>query len=118
MYSKANYRSDNIIIPDNYRGNAFPEPRDNASPPTDKEEKAPISQEALIPQNAVERDKAEHAHPTLISSLLPPKPTNSGGFLSNIGVEEMLIAGIIFLLTQSDVDDDIILLLLLLLFYK
>lgn len=121
MYSKANYRDNNdIIIPDNYRGNAFSsgiipdEPPIIELPPsevpTEPETAREVLKEEVIPV------KAEHN--SFLSSLMPPKVSNPSGILSNIGLEELLIVGVLILLSQNDTDDDILLLLFLLLFYK
>ena len=53
----------------------------------------------------------------LFSALMPPgfnKPGHEGAF----GFEELLIVGLIFLLSQSEEDTDILILLALLLFFK
>ena len=121
MYSKSNYRDNNdIIIPDNYRGNAFsggliPEepPIIELPPPEDSTEPAAVKEstkEEVIP--------VQSEHNSFLSSLMPPKVSNPSGILSNIGLEELLIVGVLILLSQSDTDDDILLLLFLLLFYK
>lgn len=51
----------------------------------------------------------------LLSSILPPR---AEGEKWEFGFEDMLIIGLIFLLSQSEGDDEILLLLMLLLFYK
>jgi len=51
----------------------------------------------------------------LLSSIMPPRPDGDGG---EFGFEDMLIIGLIFLLSQSEGDEDILLVLMLLLFYK
>ena len=51
----------------------------------------------------------------LISSIMPPRPEGEKG---EFGFEDMLIIGLIFLLSQSEGDEDVLLLLTLLLFYK
>ena len=51
----------------------------------------------------------------LISSIMPPRPE---GDKAEFGFEDMLIIGLIFLLSQSEGDEDVLLLLTLLLFYK
>ncbi len=103
-------------IPENYSGNAFSEaeaptaalaPADE--PPAEKDE-TPTDRQT--PQS-------HPAAPTLLSSLLPPKPRGiRGGLFGDLGSEELLILGILLLLSQNQSDDDIVLLLLLLLFYK
>ena len=121
MYSKSNYRDRNeIIIPENYRGNAFSgglisqeEPEADLSP-TQEPHEANLEEEAE--KNEVIQTKAEHS--SFLTSLMPPKVSKPSGILSNIGLEELLIIGVLILLSQSDTDDDILLLLFLLLFYK
>ena len=51
----------------------------------------------------------------LLSSILPPR---AEGEKWEFGFEDMLIIGLIFLLSQSEGDEEILLLLMLLLFYK
>lgn len=51
----------------------------------------------------------------LLSSIMPPRPEGEKG---EFGFEDMLIIGLIFLLSQSEGDEDVLLLLTLLLFYK
>ena len=51
----------------------------------------------------------------LLSSILPPR---AEGERWEFGFEDMLIIGLIFLLSQSEGDEEILLLLMLLLFYK
>lgn len=122
MYSKSNYQNhENIIIPENYRGNAF--------------SGGLISQEVLATETALEGNDGnqeqiktdiqvsdniptENESNQLISTLMPPKVSNPGGILNGIGLEELLIVGVLILLSQSKSDDDILLLLFLLLFYK
>lgn len=52
---------------------------------------------------------------SLLSSIMPPRTCSEGG---EFGFEDMLIIGLIFLLSQSEGDEDILLALVLLLFYK
>lgn len=115
MYSKANFHSSKeIVIPENYRGNAFVDPLSKSET---------VEQSDSVAQNtAPEPQQTESKHPqhtnALLSSIMPPKVSNPSGILSNIGLEEMLIVGILILLSQSDTDDDVLLLLFILLFYK
>lgn len=121
MYSKPNYRNKNdIIIPDNYRGNAFSggliseeQPIIELQPP---EEPQNPTETQESPKEEVIPVKAEHN--SFLSSLMPPKVSSPSGIFSNIGLEELIIVGILILLSQNDSDDDILLLLFLLLFYK
>ena len=51
----------------------------------------------------------------LLTSIMPPR---ADGCRGEFGIEDMLIIGLIFLLTQSEGEEDILLALALLLFYK
>ena len=53
---------------------------------------------------------------SLLSHFLPPK--TGGGILSQIGLEEALLLGIILLLSQSEEEQDTLLLLALLFLYR
>ncbi len=116
MYAKANHRGEGIIIPDNYKGNAFFEenisPKEQISEDTDAQhEKAiEVAKEEVLPPKTEQR--------SFLSTLMPPKVSKPSGILNNIGLEELLIIGVLILLSQGDSDDDILLLLFLLLFYK
>ena len=122
MYSKANYRDKNdIIIPENYRGNAFfgrMVDSDTVKASPEENEQEAVSCEPEIREQETQEPSTNSASNSLLSSLLPPKVSKPSGILSNIGLEEMLIVGVLVLLSQSDADDDILLLLFLLLFYK
>ena len=121
MYSKANYRDkDDIIIPENYRGNAFSGRIVAEQTPEVPTEEIPeaVSEEPGVTPKDPPVPATKPASNSFLSSLLPPKVSNPSGILSNIGLEEMLIVGVLILLSQSDTDDDILLLLFLLLFYK
>ena len=115
-----------IRIPENYRGNAFhgdtaiPSPPIEPPPPPvplpnlEEDTAEPIH----LPTQAVEySDVKPISKRSPFSPLLPPR-LSSGGLLGDIGIEELLIIGILVLLSQSETDDDILLLLLLLLFYR
>ena len=65
-----------------------------------------------------EKSGTKQVQGSILTSLLPPKRSQSNGLLSEIGLEELLIVGILILLSQNDADDDILWLLFLLLFYK
>ena len=130
MYSRSS--NEPYRIPDNYRGNAFPSGDDQPKAPilpheTDTVSSPPIQEEqtdAPLPEKEADQScmAPKKSPPSLLSTLLPPKPKGllggKGGILGDIGTEELLIIGIILLLSQNDSDDDILLLLLLLLFYK
>ncbi len=116
MYSKAMAKQTGAYrIPDNYRGHAF-DTAESHDPPLSADLTPPESPLPEAPSDAPVPVSAENH--SLLSSLLPPKPTGMGGLLQKFGTEELLILGIVLLLSGSDSDDDILLLLLLLLFYK
>lgn len=127
MYSKSQSNNDTPFrIPDNYRGNAFQSEdlRDPPIPMTDvsEEQNTPVSVEkedaAPSSPSAVEAIR-KAPPPSPLASLLPPRPTLAhGGLLGDIGLEELLILGILLLLSQGESDNDVPLLLMLLLFYK
>ncbi|MBE6662373.1 MAG: hypothetical protein E7606_03715 [Ruminococcaceae bacterium] len=143
MYSRSSFPREPYHIPENYRGNAFhgssttPEPP-VVLPPTQPEPiDTPIATAADIPTPAPPTEPTDELHtsepesrtvsatpkkasPSLLSSLLPPKPKglSGGGLLGDLGAEELLLLGVLLLLSQNESDDDILLLLLLLLFYK
>ena len=147
MYSRSAFSSPDepYRIPENYRGNAFHGDQTVPKPPiesslneqnSNKNDVVPTPSD-LPPHNITDpplKTASEQQSvsasvplkkepPSLLSSLLPPKPKGlhggtNGGILGDIGTEELLIIGIILLLSQNNSDDDILLLLLLLLFYK
>ena len=121
MYTKNTFRNDDtIIIPENYNGNAFTEKSVLNDTLTEtlqikkSEDEHTAKQESSTEENQTEASPSN----TFISSLFPPKVSNSGGILNNIGLEELIILGVLVLLYQSDADNDILLMLFLLLFYK
>ena len=121
MYLRTNHTQGDIRIPENYRGNAFSErivAKESPIPPAIEEVTQSPSDETTVTVEASETVQSKPASSTFLSSLLPPKVSNPSGLLSNIGLEEMLIVGVLILLSQSETDDDILLLLFLLLFYK
>ena len=119
MYSKSNYRDkDDIIIPDNYRGNAFTEIIAEEIPAhAEKQEEKPTEETAIPAQKSEEQVEKSH-QASFLAPFLPPKVSTPRGIFNNIGLEELLIIGVLILLSQSDSDDDVLLLLFLLLFYK
>ena len=121
MYTKNTFRNnDTIIIPENYKGNAFHEKSnvnvDLQTTFSDGAEEA----SAEFTENKTNLPDADISSPqsSTVSSLFPPKTLNSGGILNNIGLEELVILGVLILLYQSEADNDILVLLFLLLFYK
>ena len=117
MYAKANFRDNGIIIPDNYSGNAF----SSESVVQERITTAPAINEIAKETKPIETEDETAQKPddhSLLAALMPPKVSSPSGFLSNVGLEELVIIGILILLMQSNSDDDILLLLFLLLFYK
>ncbi len=96
-----------IIIPENYRGNAFNE----------KKEEDKSDEEKPLDELKNEEKKDTRELPAFLSTILPPRVTKNRGLFQNVGIEELLIVGTIIVLLLSDADEDIILLLFLLLFY-
>ena len=128
---RAEGEGEGIRIPDNYSGNAFHGDSLTPAPPVEPitEDTAPTEQGGpdepprAVPEVLPEKEIKEHV-PVMkksspFSSLLPPKiPGTREGLLGDVGIEELVIIGILILLSQSETDDDILLLLVLLLFYK
>lgn len=128
MYSRSSIgREDTSFrIPDGYRGNAFsPIPAPPVEPeeidqPTAKENVLTEQKDSRVEESlpAVAIPRAEAKPPSPLAPLFPPKPTGVKSILGDIGLEELLILGVILLISQSETDDDVLLFLLLLLFYK
>ncbi|MBQ7383482.1 MAG: hypothetical protein IJV72_01675 [Clostridia bacterium] len=132
MYSRyPNYRfSGGVRVPDNYSGNAFkPESQNqNVEAEAVKAERLEAVAEQIGAAEAVEpiKEKAPEGEGTESVSAFKAEKSKfrfpsfnfnvgklfSGGF----GFEELLIIGLILLISQNGADDDIILLLALLLF--
>ena len=145
MYSKDIYsprRSPYVKPPRNYSGTAFsesppipppkiaePEPRAEPMLPP-PEEQADAEQRVQNAEAAEATDAAPPEEPTvtaaklerptpprgILSSLIPPFFGESDGI--NIGFEELLLVGLMFLVSQGERDTDTLLMLMLLLFYK
>lgn len=108
MYTKATPQEHRrIIIPDNYRGNAFNEEKSESK----------IDDAPPVIEVKEEEKKQSPQIPSILSSILPPRKAKSHGIFQNVGIEELLIIGTMIVLLINDSDEDIILLLLLLLFY-
>lgn len=120
----------NVRIPRNYSGNAFRQ-EEEMPPPTvvaeeSRETKLPPA--SPPPSPSEEEVKEAPAEPSAAASVgkLFPSPgfrLDLGRFLNRgrgggIGFEELLIIGLIFLLSQSETKDDLVFLLLLLLFIQ
>ena len=121
MYTKSNHRDNGeIIIPDNYRGNVLFNDIAPATVPLGAviSQETPAAPTVEIETSPEEKNGTKQVQGSILTSLLPPKRSQSNGLLSEIGLEEILIVGILILLSQNDADDDILWLLFLLLFYK
>ena len=142
MYSKDIYSpriSPYVKPPRNYSGTAFsespptpseitePAPQAQAepsTPPPNKQtiaEQCPDTKEATPPpseQETVLAAKVERHTPPrgILSSLIPPFFGDSDSV--SIGFEELLLVGLMFLVSQGERDTDTLLMLMLLLFYK
>ena len=139
MYSKDIYSprmSPYVKPPRNYSGTAFSESAptppeatestariDPPTPPPDEhiaEEHCPDTSEAVTPleQETALAAKIEHHTPPrgILSSLIPPFFGDSDSV--SIGFEELLLVGLMFLVSQGERDTDTLLMLMLLLFYK
>lgn len=108
-------RQRGLNIPANYSGSAF----------------SPINEQPLpsvtdTPENTDVPEKEASAEPVAAVSLpVEAKDNVSAGLFrlfgsgtGGIGFEELLILGLVFLISQNDVKDDLAFLLLLLLFVK
>ena len=123
MYTKSNFKTDsNIIIPENYSGNAFSgksvadEYTNDLSKVDETPNEKSINEPSASGSPHQTQEKSEHH--SVLTAFIPPKVSRPTGLFNNIGLEELLIIGVLILLSQSDADDDILLLLFLLLFYK
>ena len=104
-------------VPENYSGNAF-RPHEMPPPPTPPPQEPP--QKDLQPSEAPPLPEAPPAEAPPAEAPPPEKPTLLGlrlpfsGF--HLGVEELLLIGLILMIAQEGENDEIIWLLLLLLF--
>lgn len=111
---------ENFTVPRNYSGSAFFDDRVPYEPPREKE-----SDMALMSSKDIEdtSDIGEETAPENAeneSAALPQKSEKRAKehILSNLGFEDLLIIGIILILSGSEADDDILLMLSLILAYK
>lgn len=125
MYSRyPNYRfSGGVRVPENYSGNAFSasEDKDDKIIESDLTEEAPKTPTETVSEAAAEGrgdETAETFKPVQKGFRLPGFKFDIGKIFSGgFGFEELLIIGLILLISQNGKgDDDIILLLALLLF--
>lgn len=111
--------SNGIRIPSNYSGNAFRE-TNGTPPPVPAEDAAEESfdentdaTEASAPRREEGTDRAQ-ALPVFNSGVGGLFKKGGGG----IGLEELLILGLILLISQNDTKDDLAFLLMILLFIQ
>ncbi len=90
----------NFHIPHNYSGNAF-SPKSEPPPPPEPEPLAAEETESPLPETA----------PTGTVSTSPLASL----FHRSLGAEELLLLGVLFLVSQNDEKDDLLFLLILLL---
>lgn len=134
MYSRYDaHRDTPIRLPEHYSGTAFSGRTSSEYPDAHRVEIAKPS--PLGPSNFVapppQKEPQEHSLPTVIpplheerkepsaaiSSILPSSPLHVGfPFLHGIGFDELLILGLILLLSHTDEQSDVVLWLALLLF--
>ena len=101
-----------LRLPGNYGGTAF------RSEPVEPD---PVIEEEPLPSHSNRADDA--ISPTAAQASPPEETVSVGSHLfsrggGGIGFEELLILGLIFLISQNDTKDDLTLLLLLLLFIQ
>ena len=126
MYSKSQSGNESSFrIPDNYRGYAFGNENAAAEPPEPAmadPQNAPAESEVRESDqtSALASKKGDgEGRGSPLASLLPPRPASlRGGLANEIGLEELLILGVLLLVWQNDTDNDVLLLLMLLLLYK
>ena len=126
MYSRyPNYRfSGAMRVPDNYSGNVFKASEsidigeESDAQRTIDELEAQSAEAASLPAVPPEAESQERdAKPVSKGFKLPAFNFDIHSLFSGkFGIEELLIIGLILLISKSDTDDDIILLLALLLF--
>ena len=126
MYSRyPNYRfSGAMRVPENYSGNVFkPSESVDVSEESDTEStfdevEAKGAEEASLPAMSTEAENLEReTKPASKGFKLPAFNFDIRSLFSGkFGIEELLIIGLILLISKNDTDDDIILLLALLLF--
>ena len=132
MYSRyPNYRfAGGIKVPENYSGNAFDKSKESTVPLQSEEATESIENTATNdtavassdPESGVSYTEEDSVNVAGLNDKKFKLPSFNFGFgklfSHGFGFEELLIIGLILLISQSDTDDDIILLLILLLFIK
>ena len=101
MYSRRDFGERSLHVPRNYSGNAFRESAPPAEPPIAVNEELPAIKEESLP-------------PTEVTQASTRSFLGDGG----IGSEELLLLGLILLLSQSEKRDDLFLWIALLLFIR
>lgn len=116
-----------VRVPRNYSGNAFRNEESLKAPnvPDNIEGMPEVSAEAVPPVSddvVSNQEETAPSAPLGKSMLSPGFRLDLGRFLhrdkGGFGFEELLIVGLIFLLSQSETKDDLVFLLLLLLFVQ
>lgn len=112
MYSRREFDGRYGRIPRNYSGNAF---REEAPPAT-----VDLPIEPAVSAEPIEEIPAVKQEPASSEPSIPSGKFDLGRILgqSGIGSEELLLLGLILLLSQNDGRDDLPLWLLLLLFIR
>ena len=116
-----------VRVPRNYSGNAFrseePLKQQSVSDKIQFMSEAPVeSAQPLSDEPVLSQQETTPSAPVGKSILSPGFRLDLGRFLhrdkGSFGFEELLIVGLIFLLSQSETKDDLVFLLLLLLFVQ
>ena len=115
MYSRSTKKSDPVKIPEHYSGCAFSQSAQETPKPLPSlgvaKPSAPPPREAESPPL---HDEKPHESPS--PPALPVLGALGGAFRRGIGFEELLLLGLILLLSQTDADSHLSLMLGLLLF--
>ena len=93
-------------IPNNYGGNAF---RENVAPPVEETVSEPLPETQSVEAVALQKQTEDNTAAKM-------RLFGRGG--GGIGFEELLILGIVILISQNETKDDLAYLLLLLLFIQ
>ena len=112
--------SDKISIPGNYGGSTFSE-KDlfEKIAPEQKDEKSRKEKECT--EHEDEKSCSQKDPPPDEGTLLPcscPSTNTKNTLLGDLGLEELILIGLILLLSQNDCDNDIVFILLFLLLFK
>ncbi len=115
QYTDSRYPKD-LSIPGNYSGNAFRKsPLVEDLPKEEPAYQAEYTKEDMSSE-APDGNKKEEAAPVSVSPLLGNSLFRRGG--GGLGLEELLILGLVFIISQNDTKDDLAFLLMMLLFIQ